>query len=211
MRSSISLVAVALGATFLCSCDEDLIQVPNNPPVLEMGGPREITRGFSYRIAPERVGDFDGDRLVYEWELTSRPASSSAILENPHSATPTLVPDVVGDYQINVVVSDGHASVDDALLLNAVNEIVGVTWTEVRSDMLTVTNTSGQDCGDCHTVSHTWASGAANLVNPPASSLLTKPVSLSNSGHSYSGRGWSPGQATYELVLDWIEQGAPQN
>jgi hypothetical protein len=205
------LVLVGLGALLLSSCDDDLIQVPNNPPVLEMGAPREVTRGFSYLIAPARVGDFDGDALDYHWSLIQRPATSAAVLEDSTTATPTLVPDVLGDYAIDLELSDGRATVADTLQLTAVAEVVAATWTDVQSAMLTVTNTAGDDCGNCHSITYAWASSWVSLTNPPGSTLLSKPTSGSNSGHSYAGRGWSPGEDTYELVLDWIEHGAPQN
>src|SRR5713101_8303202 len=45
--------------------------------------------------------------LTLHWALVSRPASSSAFLDNPASAAPSFTPDAVGTYQFSVTVSDG--------------------------------------------------------------------------------------------------------
>src|ERR1700687_5365281 len=55
--------------------------------------------------------------LSYSWTLVQLPLGSADILSNPTSATPSFVPDVQGNYQIRLVVSDslGHSSVPSFL------------------------------------------------------------------------------------------------
>src|SRR5713101_4868992 len=48
-----------------------------------------------------------GQTLTLHWALVSRPATSSAFLDNPASASPSFTPDAVGTYQFSVTVSDG--------------------------------------------------------------------------------------------------------
>ncbi len=50
--------------------------------------------------------DEDGDTITYAWNITQKPVGSSTTLSNPTSATPTLTPDVYGDYVIELTVSD---------------------------------------------------------------------------------------------------------
>jgi N-acetylneuraminic acid mutarotase len=46
------------------------------------------------------------DPLSYSWSITAKPSGSTATLVNASSATPTLTPDMVGVYQVKLVVSD---------------------------------------------------------------------------------------------------------
>ena len=47
-----------------------------------------------------------GQTFTYAWTLTTRPPGSSSLLNDPHSVTPSFTPDVVGDYQVRLVVTD---------------------------------------------------------------------------------------------------------
>lgn len=51
--------------------------------------------------------DADGDPLAFAWALLSRPAGSAITLDAADTATPWFVPDVAGDYIIQLIVHDG--------------------------------------------------------------------------------------------------------
>ena len=51
--------------------------------------------------------DANGDPLSYSWTLISKPASSTAVLANAGSVTPTFTVDRDGDYIAQLIVSDG--------------------------------------------------------------------------------------------------------
>lgn len=44
---------------------------------------------------------------VWMWKLASKPPGSNARIINPDSPTPSLIPDVIGEYILTLVVSDG--------------------------------------------------------------------------------------------------------
>jgi len=46
--------------------------------------------------------------LGYLWELTTSPAGSNALLTGEGTSTPTITPDLVGDYTLSLVVNDGY-------------------------------------------------------------------------------------------------------
>ncbi|OJT25651.1 hypothetical protein BO221_07265 [Archangium sp. Cb G35] len=47
------------------------------------------------------------DSLTYSWTLTQRPPGSTAVLTGADTATPSLTPDVEGEYRLAFVVGDG--------------------------------------------------------------------------------------------------------
>src|SRR4029450_11416759 len=56
--------------------------------------------------------------LMFDWSIASAPAASNAVLSASHSATPSLTPDVPGQYVLRLVVNDGLVSSlpDDVIL-----------------------------------------------------------------------------------------------
>ena len=50
--------------------------------------------------------DPDGDALTYSWTVTSAPAGSMATIVNADAALASFTPDLVGDYEITLTVSD---------------------------------------------------------------------------------------------------------
>lgn len=52
--------------------------------------------------------DANGDALTYRWTLASRPAGSTAALSSTSGTTVDLATDVLGDYVVTLVVSDGR-------------------------------------------------------------------------------------------------------
>lgn len=55
--------------------------------------------------------------LTYQWTLIQRPNTSNAQLNNTASATPSFTPDRHGDYQIQLIVSNGTLSSSPATVL----------------------------------------------------------------------------------------------
>ena len=54
--------------------------------------------------------DPEMDALTYDWVLTSAPVGSTAALTNSTTATPEFVPDVEGEYNLILIVSDPYES-----------------------------------------------------------------------------------------------------
>lgn len=78
----------------------------NLPPVAEPG--TDITGKTGDVISMDGTGSYDpeGEELSYLWSLSS-PDSSTASLDDSSSATPSFVPDIEGEYQLTLIVSDG--------------------------------------------------------------------------------------------------------
>jgi len=48
-----------------------------------------------------------GESITYNWIFTSKPEGSNSILQNPTTATPHFIPDLAGEYMIQLTVSTG--------------------------------------------------------------------------------------------------------
>lgn len=64
-----------------------------------------IQHGTTVQLDGSESYDSDGDALTFNWSLTS-PAGSSATLVNPTEIMPSFVPDIHGNYQVELVVTD---------------------------------------------------------------------------------------------------------
>ena len=66
--------------------------------------------------------DADFDTLSYSWTFSSRPAGSAAIIASPNSVSPSFVPDLAGNYVVELVVNDGlSSSAPDEVVISVVS------------------------------------------------------------------------------------------
>jgi hypothetical protein len=81
-------------------------------PVADAGPDRESPTGAPATFDGRGSRGPEGARLDFAWSILEQPASSVAVLENPDSPTPVLVPPLPGRYTLALVVSaDGLESV----------------------------------------------------------------------------------------------------
>ena len=106
------LLAVMAGLT---SCEEK--DKPETTPATTVtakaGDDQTITLGTLVTLDASASTDSEGKTLTYNWAITTKPASSTATLTNPNQAKPTFTPDVAGEYELEVTVSNGSSSAKD--------------------------------------------------------------------------------------------------
>src|SRR5688572_12774678 len=85
------------------------ISTLNSPPVANAGANQTALVGDLVTLDGSGSTDIDGDALIYSWSFTSKPAGSTASLENPFSINPTFIIDQPGAYVIQLIVNDGKA------------------------------------------------------------------------------------------------------
>jgi beta propeller repeat protein/parallel beta-helix repeat protein len=94
----------------------------NTAPIANAGIDKTVPRNTTVYINGSGSTDPDGDALSYQWNIISKPQGSSALLSNPTSINPTLTPDMVGEYIIQLIVNDGTLSSQaDTAIINAIN------------------------------------------------------------------------------------------
>jgi hypothetical protein len=56
----------------------------------------------------------------YAWQVNGQPAGSTAMLDNPNAATPSFIPDVMGPYQVSLVVTNSQGK-SSAVVYKTIN------------------------------------------------------------------------------------------
>ena len=88
------------------------VQPANSPPVADIvvvGQADVVAVGTSVGFDGSGSSDPEGQALVYRWTLVGQPAGSTAALVDPEAVSSSLIPDVPGEYTVQLVVSDGQA------------------------------------------------------------------------------------------------------
>jgi len=88
----------------------------NAAPVANAGSNQNVTIGSTVTLDGTASSDANNDSLTYKWILQSKPSNSSATLASATSAKPTFKADLAGNYVATLVVSDGKASSDLAVV-----------------------------------------------------------------------------------------------
>ncbi|TQV74216.1 fibro-slime domain-containing protein [Exilibacterium tricleocarpae] len=93
----------------------------NNAPLALAGPDRSGLLGQSFTFDGSNSSDPDGDPITYYWSLTAQPDNSTVALSNANVANPSLLPDQVGVYTLQLVVNDGELdSAPDSVTLTVV-------------------------------------------------------------------------------------------
>jgi len=119
-EESVVLVMEGLGDGKFCTKE-------NRPPVADAGPDQEVGIGETVQLDGSGSYDPDGDPITCEWEFTSKPEGSEATLSDPHTCTPTFIPDLKGEYVVKLTVRDGRGGEDtDEVTIRAGNTAAGV-------------------------------------------------------------------------------------
>lgn len=81
-----------------------------------------IGKGVAYELSASLSAIPENLSPVYNWSVLSRPEGSNFSLENPTSASSTIIPDLPGIYEFELSVSDGGENVSKDILLLTVND-----------------------------------------------------------------------------------------
>ena len=99
------LLAVAVAGS-ACSSGTSRLEVPEGErPVAAIDGPDALAVGSLIELSAARSRDPLGAILYYEWRVISRPAHGNAQLATPDQKITTLVVDVPGVYEVQLVVT----------------------------------------------------------------------------------------------------------
>ncbi|WP_196137855.1 PKD domain-containing protein [Aliikangiella sp. G2MR2-5] len=123
-QQSADLTLNPFNANFIDNADGTKIvcEFDNKPPVANAGNDLNGIIETQYTFNASQSIDPDGDELSYQWKIVDKPDSSSAQLVNANSMSPNFTPDAIGQYQFELIVSDGKLdSEPDYLVLTAID------------------------------------------------------------------------------------------
>jgi hypothetical protein len=146
----------------------------NAAPVANAGSNQSVTIGSTVTLDGTASSDANNDSLTYKWALQSKPSNSSATLSSLTSAKPTFKADLAGTYVATLVVNDGKANSDVAVvsvLASVANSLpvakAGATQNVVVGTSVTLDGTASTDAnGDLLT--YKWS-----LLYKPTGSLAS--------------------------------------
>ncbi len=78
----------------------------NEPPTANAGTDKDVTTGSVVKLNGASSSDPNGDPLTHQWILKSIPFGSATQLSSANTASPYFVPDIEGDYVIQLIVND---------------------------------------------------------------------------------------------------------
>lgn len=146
----------------------------NAAPVANAGNNQNVTIGTTVTLDGTASSDANNDSLTYKWTLQSKPSNSSATISSVASARPTFKADLAGTYVATLVVSDGKANSELAvvsILASVANSApvakAGPNQNVVVGTSITLDGTASTDAnGD--TLTYRWS-----LLYKPSNSLAT--------------------------------------
>lgn len=144
----------------------------NSKPVAAAGPDATSFVGETVTLDGTASSDVDGDALVLQWRVVTKPATSAAVVQNATALRPTLALDAPGTYTIELVVHDGVVNSDpDTVTLSTLNSPpVAAAGTDLSYPLGTTVTLDGSDSTDVDgdRLSYLWA-----LTSVPAGSTAT--------------------------------------
>ncbi|MCK4986671.1 MAG: tandem-95 repeat protein, partial [Desulfobacterales bacterium] len=91
----------------------------NDVPVAHAGQDGTVTVGDAVTLDGSGSGDADENTLNFSWSFAVTPEGSSAALSDLSVVNPTFTPDIIGTYEVQLIVNDGTAdsSPDRAMII----------------------------------------------------------------------------------------------
>jgi hypothetical protein len=83
------------------------VNAVNDAPLADAGFDEIVIAGSTVSLDGSASSDGEGDALTFSWTFVTMPDASTAVFSDPAAVSPSFVADLVGDYVVALVASDG--------------------------------------------------------------------------------------------------------
>ena len=151
--SELTAIAVEMGEIIVSDVDGHIKKYsPNRIPIVSLVAD-SVTSVGQELVVLASSSDPDGDELQYSWSLLNKPSGSGVSIASENTDQIIFTPDVAGEYQVKVAVSDGIASSSDTLTIAVNNnnppedseQKFSLPSNSVISDTILITDIDEQD------------------------------------------------------------------
>ena len=111
-----SCMSAFLGTVCIASGSAS-ISTGNTRPKATIAAASAATIGKMVILDGSGSADAEHDALTFAWSLLAKPDNSTAILNTPDAAVASFVPDYPGEYKLQLIVHDGKAFSDPAVVI----------------------------------------------------------------------------------------------
>ncbi|MFQ5596947.1 MAG: PKD domain-containing protein [Nitrospiria bacterium] len=151
----------------------------NRSPLANAGLDQTVHPGTLVTLDGSGSADPDGNvPLSYAWSMTAKPTESTATLANPTGVFPTFTPDLLGNYTVELVVTDslGLASPPDQVVVSTFNSApiadAGPDQAIIALGTMVQLDGSLSDDEDGDPITFSWSisakpAGSAAVLNDP--------------------------------------------
>ncbi len=154
------------------TADIVIVSTTNSAPVAEAGPAQSGAINTVIHLDGSNSSDVDGNTLTYQWSFVSKPATSTATLQNPTTVTPQFTIDKPGTYVMQLIVNDGTvASSPDTVTISTINsKPVANTGADQSGNIGNTITLDGSQSSDVDgdTLTYQWA-----IISKPANSTAT--------------------------------------
>ena len=130
----------------------------NVAPVANAGTDLFVNLGETVQLDGTASFDPDGTAITYQWTI-DEPAATTVTFDDATLVDPSFVPDVAGEWEIKLTVSDGLLTAEDTVLVTVntpPTANAGADQTVTVGDTVTLDGTASSDA-DGDSVDFTWA------------------------------------------------------
>jgi len=91
-------------------------ELQNTPPTANAGPDQQVEVGSMVSLDGSQSSDANNDILSYSWSFQARPQSSTTVIADASTTTPSFIPDVTGYFSIELIVDDGQGGMSSDLV-----------------------------------------------------------------------------------------------
>ncbi len=162
--------------------DTVMLSTGNVAPVAHAGPDQTVAVTQPAFLDGTGSTDANGDALTYQWTITSQPANSSTMLDDPASVTPSFTVDQVGTYTVTLLVSDGLLTSEADLVIIATDNSAPVANAgpdhDVRPGTTVTLDGTGSSDADGDPLTYQWTQtvvplGNAATISDPTAAMPT--------------------------------------